>query len=69
MFWIVQRELILQAPGEHRNRQPNKNEGESTKARAKCVRDLHEILGVKSNIAKRETPATEFDTCSSPLVA
>lgn len=44
MFWIIQRNLILQAPGKDRNRQANENETESTKARTNCVRENHATL-------------------------
>jgi hypothetical protein len=44
MFWIIQRNLILEAPGEDRNRQANENETESTEARTNCVRENHATL-------------------------
>jgi len=37
MFWIVQREFILQSPGEDRNGQPDEDKAESTEARTICV--------------------------------
>jgi hypothetical protein len=44
MFWIIQRNLILEAPDEDRNRQANENETESTEARTNCVRENHATL-------------------------
>jgi hypothetical protein len=51
MFWKIQRNLILEAPGEDRNRQANENEAESTKARTNCVRENHAILSSTNSLA------------------
>ena len=57
MLWIVQRELILQSPGENTDCQPNKDKAESTKTRTECVRALHKTWYCKFNITESRTPA------------
>jgi hypothetical protein len=37
MSWIVQREFVLQSPGEDRNGQPNEDKAEPTETRTICV--------------------------------